>query len=312
MILSASRRTDIPAFYSDWFCNRLREGYVYVRSPVNMHQISRIELSPKTIDGIVFWTKNPLPMIPRLREIADYPYYFQFTLNAYGRDAEPRVPSKGRVLIPAFQRLSKSIGKERVLWRYDPIFFSRTYTADYHFKYFKMLAERLEGCTEICSISFLDEYSNTAQNMGALKPQKAAKAQKEELCRRFAETAKEHGIRLVTCAEELELSKYGISRGSCIDRVRLEAIGGCRLDIKKDPNQRKECGCIASIDIGAYNTCGHGCRYCYANADPGSAAENVKDCDPDSPLLCGRPGPGDVIRQRNILSSKDWQLSLLD
>ncbi|MCI8645964.1 MAG: DUF1848 domain-containing protein [Firmicutes bacterium] len=312
MILSVSRRTDIPAFYSDWFFNRIKEGYVCVRSPINAHQISRIELSPEAIDGIVFWTKNPLPMLSKLKEIADFPYYFQFTLNAYGRDIEPRVPSKSNVLISAFQQLSKRIGKERVLWRYDPIFFSEQYTMDYHCKYFRVLAERLEAYTQLCTISFLDEYKNTARNMRAIKPQKAARAQQEELAWRFAETAKEHGIRLVTCAEELELSQYGVSHGSCIDRARLETISGYRLDIKKDPNQRKECGCVASVDIGAYNTCGHGCRYCYANINPSSAAENARDYDPDSPLLCKRPGPGDVILQRKVLSSKDPQLSLFD
>lgn len=158
MILSVSRRTDIPAFYSDWFFNRIKEGYVCVRSPINAHQISRIELSPEAIDGIVFWTKNPLPMLSKLKEIADFPYYFQFTLNAYGRDIEPRVPSKSNVLISAFQQLSKRIGKERVLWRYDPIFFSEQYTMDYHCKYFRLLAERLEAYTQLCTISFLDEY----------------------------------------------------------------------------------------------------------------------------------------------------------
>ena len=115
MIISASRRTDIPAYYSDWFFERIRAGYVLVRNPMNTHQVSRIILSPDVCDGIVFWTKNPLPMLGRLSELSDYPYYFQFTLNAYGRDVEPNIPQKDSVLIPGFIRLSRLTGRERVV-----------------------------------------------------------------------------------------------------------------------------------------------------------------------------------------------------
>lgn len=312
LILSASRRTDIPAFYSDWFYNRIKEGYVCVRNPVNMRQISRIELSPEVVDGIVFWTKNPLPMMSKLKDIADYPYYFQFTLTAYGKDTEPYVPSKSRVLIPAFQQLSKMIGKEKILWRYDPIFFSEKYTVDYHCQCFKMLAERLEAYTEVCTISFLDRYKNTAANMHTLKPQSEIKVQQEEILQRFAETAKEHGISIAACAEQLELSKYGISHGCCIDRRRFEKAAQYRLDMKKDPNQRKECGCIISVDIGAYHTCWHGCRYCYANSSLARSAENTENCNVSSPLLCGTIGPEDVVKERKAESSRDWQLSFFD
>ena len=131
MIISASRRTDIPAYYSDWFCNRLREGFVCVRTPMNFHQVSRIALSSDVVDGIVFWTKDPRPLMPRLEELRAYPYYFQFTLTPYGKDMEPGLPDKGAVLLPAFQMLSDMIGPERVIWRYDPILLTARYTADF-------------------------------------------------------------------------------------------------------------------------------------------------------------------------------------
>jgi hypothetical protein len=148
MILSVSRRTDIPTYYSEWFFNRVKEGFVYVRNPMNIHQIGKILITPDVVDGIVFWTKNPLPMINRLEELNDYIYYFQFTLNSYGKDVEPNIPSKNDIIIPAFQSLSQRIGKDKVVWRYDPILFNENYTVKYHVKYFGMLVDKLAGHTE--------------------------------------------------------------------------------------------------------------------------------------------------------------------
>ena len=161
MIISASRRTDIPTYYSDWFFNRIKEGFVFVRNPMNAHQISRIDLRPDVVDGIVFWTKNPLPMLDRLDLLKEYTYYFQFTLTSYGEDVESNIPSKSNVIIPSFQRLSDKLGPERVIWRYDPIFLSQKYSIDYHIHYFEMLAKRLSLYTKKCTISFLDYYCNT-------------------------------------------------------------------------------------------------------------------------------------------------------
>ena len=145
MIISASRRTDIPTYYSNWFLNRVKAGYVYVRNPMNAHQIS---FSPEVVDGMVFWTKNPIPMLDKLDALKDYMYYFQFTLNSYGVDVERNIPSKNKVIVPAFQRLSDLIGPDRVIWRYDPIFLSETYTMDYHIRYFEELAKRLYPYTK--------------------------------------------------------------------------------------------------------------------------------------------------------------------
>jgi len=140
MILSVSRRTDIPNYYSEWFYNRIREGFLYVRNPMNPHQISKISLSSDIVDCIVFWTKNPANMMPRLDELQNYKYYFQFTLTGYGKDIEPNIPNKRKDLIKTFQNLSERIGSEKVIWRYDPILLNEKYISEYHIKAFKEIA----------------------------------------------------------------------------------------------------------------------------------------------------------------------------
>lgn len=312
MIISASRRTDIPACYSEWLFNRIREKYVLVRNPMNPRQVGRISLDPAVTDGIVFWTKNPIPMLDRLDELRDYPFYFQFTLNSYGKDVEPHIPSKSRVMAPTFQRLSSMLGKERVVWRYDPVFFNETYTLDYHCRYFRALADRLGDHTEQCTVSFLDFYQNTARNARSLNIGPQSRPMQLELMGRFSEIAADHGIALNTCAEKMELDFLGISHAHCIDRDRLERIGGFKLSVQKDKNQRPECGCIASIDIGAYNTCENGCLYCYANYSSSTAAKNRALHDPASPLLFGVPGPEDRISVRQVQSCRNCQLDLFE
>lgn len=144
MILSVSRRTDIPNYYSEWFFNRIKEGFVYVRNPMNVHQVSRIDITPEMVDCIVFWTKNPEPMLERLDELALYNYYFQFTLTGYGTDIECNVPNKKEKIIPIFQKLSEKIGRQKVIWRYDPIIFNEKYTPEYHLKAFEQIAAKTE------------------------------------------------------------------------------------------------------------------------------------------------------------------------
>lgn len=310
MIISASRRTDIPSFYSEWFFNRINEKYVYVRNPMNIHQISKISLEPDVVDGIVFWTKNPTPMLHKLDKLNKYTYYFQFTVNPYGTDVEPKVPSKNDIIIPTFQKLSSAIGKQRVIWRYDPILFNEKYSMDYHIKYFEMLADRLSSYTEKCTISFLDLYRNTQRNIAPLNITMPTKNQQIELLGKLSEIAKENGIYIDTCAENIQLEKLGIQHARCIDKCRFEQIGNFKLDISKDKSQREECGCIASIDIGAYNTCKNGCLYCYANFSKKTVSNNFAIHDPLSPLLFGTIGPDDSIKEREVTSCKNCQISL--
>lgn len=312
MIISASRRTDIPSYYSEWFFRRLKENYVLVRNPFNPHQVSKISLSPEVVDGIVFWTKNPAPMLSRLAELENYHYYFQFTLTPYGQEIEKNLPSKKEIIIPSFQRLSEEIGKERVVWRYDPIFFNEIYTLDCHCRCFEVLAAELAQYTQHCTVSFLDLYRNTKRNVKQYGMRQVLPAEQMELLGRFAEIAKPYHICIDTCAEVGDFSQFGIMPAQCIDRERLERIGQFRLDIGKDKNQRSSCGCVESIDIGAYNTCKNGCAYCYANYNSATVGDNFRSHHPLSPLLFGEITEADCVREREAKSFADRQMSLFE
>ena len=312
MIISASRRTDIPAYYSEWFFNRLKEGYVCVRNPMNIHQISRISLRPAVVDGIVFWTKNPLPMLDRLDELKEYTYYFQFTITAYGNDVEKNLPSKKEVIIPAFQKLSKMLGSERVIWRYDPIFLSEKYSMECHKKTFEYIARRLQGYTKKCVISFLDLYRNTRNNTKSLGLLPLEPKEMKEIAEQLSAIAKKYGIILESCSEEIDLEEYGVQHGHCIDNSLFELLLGCKLTTDKDKNQRKECGCFSSIDIGMYNTCKNYCVYCYANYSQTTVTKNFNLHNPGSPLLSGEILTEDKVNDRKVSSCRECQLSMFD
>ena len=312
MILSVSRRTDIPNYYSEWFFNRLKDGFLYVRNPMNFHQISEIKISPDVVDCIVFWTKNPLPMMERLDELEAYNYYFQFTLTGYGNDVERNLPNKKTSVIPIFQELSNKIGKEKVVWRYDPIFFSNRYNVQYHLKAFRSIAEALSGYTEKCVISFLDIYPKNKKNMDNLLSYDLSDSELREFAKELSNIAKENHIKIGSCAEKVDLDEYGIIHNSCIDKELIEKIIGCKLKINKDKNQRIECGCVESVEVGTYNTCKNGCVYCYANYSAKSVESNFQKYDPLSPLLCGHIEKDDRISTRKVVSLKETQISIFD
>lgn len=312
MILSVSRRTDIPNYYFDWFCNRLREGYLYVRNPMNERQVSHIDLSPEAVDCIVFWTKNPAAMMERLSDLEKYPYYVQFTLTGYGRDVEPGLPDKQTALPETFRILSRIIGKKRVIWRYDPILFHPVYTPAWHLKTFSEIAEKLEGYTERVVISFVDFYAKIRKNLSALQVRQPSEEELLQFAGRLAAIANRHGIVMEACSEALDLSAAGIRHGCCIDSRLIEEITGYRILAGKDKNQRKECGCAESIEVGTYNTCKNGCRYCYANFSEETVRSRANRYNPDSPLLCGEIHPDDKVTMRKMKSVKDGQLSLFD
>ena len=312
MILSVSRRTDIPNYYSEWFFNRLKDGFLYVRNPMNFHQISEIKIPPDVVDCIVFWTKNPLPMMERLDELEAYNYYFQFTLTGYGNDVERNLPNKKTSVIPIFQELSNKIGKEKVVWRYDPIFFSNRYNVQYHLKAFRSIAEALSGYTEKCVISFLDIYPKNKKNMDNLLSYDLSDSELREFAKELSNIAKENHIKIGSCAEKVDLDEYGIIHNSCIDKELIEKIIGCKLKINKDKNQRIECGCVESVEVGTYNTCKNGCVYCYANYSAKSVESNFQKYDPLSPLLCGHIEKDDRISTRKVVSLKETQISIFD
>ena len=312
MILSVSRRTDIPNYYSDWFFNRIKAGFLYVRNPMNFHQISEIKITPDIVDCIVFWTKNPTPMMPRLDELKDYNYYFQFTLTGYGNDVEVNLPNKKEAMIPIFQELSEKIGSHKVVWRYDPIFFSDRYTKEYHLKAFKSIAEALKGYTEKCVISFIDIYPKNKKNMDRLSYYGLKEDELREFAGELSGIAADNNIKVGSCAEKINLDECGIAHNCCIDKNLIEDIIGCRLNVGKDKNQRMECGCVESVEVGAYNTCQNGCAYCYANYNAKSVAANAVRYDPMSPLLCGQVHEDDKVTVRKVKSLKETQLSIFD
>lgn len=250
----------------------------------------------------------------RLPELSDYMYYFQFTLTGYGRDIEPNVPHKKDKMIPVFQRLSETIGSSRVVWRYDPILFNNTYTEEYHLRAFGQIADALAGYTKRCVISFVDTYAKNRTAMRELKVQEPFWEDGQEVSEqmqlqlqnlkvfaaRLSEIAHRNGMEIATCAEKLDLSDCGIAHSSCIDRALVEEITGYAIDVGKDKNQRAECGCVESIEVGTYHTCMNGCKYCYANDSREKVERNFKAYDVNSPLLCGRIEEGDRITERKV------------
>lgn len=278
MIVSASRRTDIPAMFSDWFYNRVGKGFVLLRNPYNPQQVGRVELTPDHVDGIVFWTKNAAPFLPRIHELDKFKYYFQFTITGYGNDVERHLPDKKKVIIPSF----KQIGSDKVIWRYDPIFINDKYTVNYHIRAFTKLAEMLEGYTNTAVMSFIDYYRTV--DLRPLNIQPLTPAQQRELAQQLSEIAASHGIMLQSCAEDV-----GLPHSCCIDGKRFGVVR------PKDRNQRELCGCVESVDIGSYSTCGNGCAYCYAT-HYGIVHNNIDpDCDVLGPPLNGT----EKIKQRN-------------
>jgi hypothetical protein len=286
MIISCSRRTDIPAFYSDWFFNRIREGYVLVRNPLNAHQVRRISLTHSDVDCIVFWTKDPAPMLDRLHFLQEYNYYFQFTLTPYGKDIEPHLPPKAEI-VDTFIRLSDKIGKKRIIWRYDPILFSRNVNMEYHVEYLTKLAKCLSRHTEKCIISFIDMYRHLQNGMAHLSVRAPDKSEMRTLAEQLVQVAGTYGMKVETCAEKIDLSDLGIEHGKCIDDRLISDLTGRKLNIGKDKYQRELCGCIASVDIGEYNTCRHGCRYCYANVNRKKIEKNQSLHNDQTSLLIG-------------------------
>jgi hypothetical protein len=265
MILSASRRTDIPAFYAQWLINRLRAGYLLTRNPFNAAQVRRIELCPSLIDCIVFWTKDPAPMLPFLDELdaMGYPYLFQFTLTPYDRQIERHLRPKEEIL-RTFLALAQRLGPGRVFWRYDPIILNHGITTQDHLRDFTSLCDRLRGHTPGVTISFVDLYPKLKTPL----LREITADEMAEISAAFSAIAGERGLSIRACCEKTDLTPYGIRPASCIDREAIESLCGHAISAKPDKNQRPGCGCVASVDIGAYNTCQNGCVYCYASRRP--------------------------------------------
>ncbi len=306
MIISASRRTDIPAFYPEWFMNRLREKEVLVPNPYNRKKVSRIPLDNDAVDCIAFWTKNPTPMLPYLREIDEmgYQYYFQVSITDYEEDIEPNVPDMAEVMA-TFILMSEKLGKDRMDWRFDPVLLNDKYTIDYHIDKFEMMCRWLHKSTNRCILSFVDNYKNGIYG-------EPSENEMRKLAAAFSKIAAYYKLPLYTCAEKIDLSEYGILHGACLDKEKIQRLIGYKLDIERDSGQRKNCGCIKSIDIGAYDTCVHGCKYCYATKSYEHAKRRYKEHAPLSPMLTGELKEDETVTEKAVSSGRDYQMSLFD
>ena len=300
-------RTDIPAFYSEWFMNRVRAGYVLVRNPYRPEWVTRYELDPDVVDCIAFCTKDPAPMLRHLDELKKFHQYWFVTITPYGKDIEPNVPPKEKVM-QDFITLSEKVGVNCVGWRYDPILTDDTYTLQRHISDFEQMCRTLSGYTKVCVISFIDLYEKVLRNF----PQARTVPQHDRITigKTFAETGRRFGITIKACAEGRALEKYGVDCSGCMTKQTFETAVGCDLIIPGRKPQREECGCVLGTDIGAYDTCGHFCRYCYANYNHENVRRNMRLHDPGSPLLAGVLHEGEVIHRASQESWADMQLSL--
>ncbi|MCL2760647.1 MAG: DUF1848 domain-containing protein [Desulfuromonadales bacterium] len=307
MILSASRRTDIPAFFGEWFINRLHAGELLVRNPMNFNHISKIKLAPESVECIAFWTKNPEPFLKYLKDMDNlgYKYYFLFTLNPYNKTLEVGVDDKENI-INTFKQLAEQVSPKKVIWRYDPIILTDIFDKEYHFKAFEYLAKQLHPFTERCTISFLDFYKKIDKITKSINASPPDITLVNEIAEKFSSIANKYSLQLFCCSEKIDLDIYGIQRSKCIDNTLISEIVGHPVTSRKDQTQRKECGCVESKDIGSYNTCAHNCIYCYANSTPQSVVKNCLKYDPLSPMLC------DSIRgDEKIVEYKERKFKLI-
>lgn len=321
MIISASRRTDIPAFFSDWFMNRISDGYFYRVNPFNTNQISGFSIEPKDVDTIIFWTKNPKPLLQHLPFLdkKSYNYYFQYTLNDYPQIFEPSLTDVS-LSINTFKELSNHIGPQRVIWRYDPIILSNLTEINYHLSKFNMLANMLSNYTERVVISFVDLYGKVNSRWKDLTldntfsfydvSQPAFIPELGELVSGLKAIAERYGLQIYTCAEHVDLEPWGIQHGACIDVSLINSLFNLELTAPKDKNQRNECLCASAIDMGMYNTCSHLCSYCYANLSETSVRNNLFKHNVNSPILVGECDQDVKIRREGPKPSS--QLVLFD
>ena len=291
MILNVSGRTDIVAFYSEWFMNRYRDGFVDVRNPFYKKSVSRIYFS--NVDLILFCTKNPIPIVKYLSEF-DKPIVFHITLTPYKKDIEPNVPPKG-LIIGTIKKISSIIGSDNIYIRYDPIFINEKYSIDYHIKAFDNMCKLLNSYVKHIIVSFIDDYKNVRNNKDCLNYKELSDSDYREIGINFSRSASGNGMTVQTCCEENNLVEYGFIKGECMSFDLAYKLTH-KTDFKKW--KERSCSCVSMVDIGVYNSCRHFCKYCYANFDEGKVNHNYSLHNPNSSLLIGELSSDDVIRER--------------
>ncbi|MEC9488254.1 MAG: DUF1848 domain-containing protein [Halanaerobium sp.] len=296
MIISASRRTDIPAFYSGWLMKRIREGFFFKVNPYNVNQVKGVSLHPEDVAALVFISKYPAPLLEHLEELdrRGYNYIFQYTLNDYDAALEPKVPPLDK-RIQVFKEISSHVGRGRVTWRYDPIVYSNRTDVAYHLERFKKLAEVLGPYSTRVIISFLDFYPKMEKRMEQVEEKYGiifqdimeCGEQLAELCHSLKDIALANNLEIQSCAEEDELVNEIIKPGSCIDPDQLNDLFGLKLKNGKDPYQREGCLCTTAEDMGSYDTCLFNCTYCYASKGAVAVKRRTARHNPESSTLLG-------------------------
>ncbi len=297
MIINTGGRTDTVQYFTDWLLNRFAEGYALSRNPLFPDKVTRWELNPEVVDCVVFCSKNYRPILPRIREITDrFRTYCFYTITAYGRDVEPGVPGIDESM-ETLAELASIVGRERVAWRYDPVLLTKTYTIERHKDTFARMAERLAPHIDRCVFSFVEMYRKVEANMPELVP--LNDAYRNELAEFLGATAARFGFPIQTCGTDVDFSRFGIASSGCMTLDILGRANGVTFRKLKHKGIRAGCRCIETHDIGAYDTCLNGCKYCYANQNPRKAFENFRYHDPKSPLLLGNLKPGDTVTPGN-------------
>ena len=293
MILQTGQRTDIPAFYGQWLINRINEGFVDVRNPYNPNLITRYMINHNTVDGIAFCTKNPLPFIQYLPQIAEYRQYWHMTITPYGTDIEPYVPAYERI-IEGFKFISHNLNPQSVVWRYDPIIVNHNYSVDFHYESFYKLAKSLSGYTDTVVASYLDIYDKVLRNYP--EGNRPSQDVQIKLMKELVKIANQFGMTLKTCGEGDTFKSIGADTSGCLITDCYERAWNVKLKAPKRTPARPECNCYIHVDIGAYDTCSHFCRYCYANTNQQAVRRNRTNHDPQSSLLIGHIGPKDIVK----------------
>ena len=295
MIINTGGRTDTVQYYTDWLLNRFAEGYVLSRNPLFPNKVTRYELTPDRVDCVVFCSKNYKPILPRLHEITDrFRTYFHYTITAYGKEIEPGIPSIDESM-QTLIKLSRLVGKQRVAWRYDPVLLTKKYTIRRHMETFEKMAKFLAPYIDRCIFSFVEMYKKLETNMPEIIP--LSVQDMDALAQGLGSIAGKYGITIQTCGTNGDFTRYGIHTSGCMTLDILGQANGVAFKNRKHRGMRQGCHCIESRDIGAYDTCLNGCKYCYANKNPQKAVENYRYHDPASSLLLGHVRPEDTVIQ---------------
>ena len=293
MIINTGGRTDTVQYYTGWLLNRFNEGFVLSRNPLFPNKVTKYELSPEKVDAVQFCSKNYAPILSRLHEITErFPTYFHYTITAYGKDIEPGVPTIDES-IDTLLKLEKTVGSERIAWRYDPVLLTKNYTISRHLETFEYMAKKLSGHIDRCIFSFVEMYKKLQTNMPEIILMSTDDMDK--IAEGLGKIAAKYNISIQTCGTNGDFTRYGINKSGC---MTLEIMGKANnLEFKnlRHKGMRQGCHCIESRDIGAYDTCMNGCKYCYANKNPQKAFDNYKYHNPKSPLLLGELKETDTV-----------------